>query len=104
MQIIIVTSSEGYPVCPCGGQNHGSLQSLLTVPVYPFGTWGGRPGNQRAQKVLDKLDFTTFCGYKFRSSSAKGARRSSSPRAPNELKSALALQKECEVISFRTTL
>ncbi|GFW12183.1 hypothetical protein TNCV_5111281 [Trichonephila clavipes] len=67
----IVPLHEGYPVCPCGGQNHGNLQSLFTVPVYPFGTWGGRPGAQRAQKVLNKLDFTTFCGYKFRSSSAK---------------------------------
>ncbi|GFT22458.1 hypothetical protein TNCV_3274251 [Trichonephila clavipes] len=37
----------------------------------------------------DELDLTSFSGYKFRSASAKGAYRSSAPRARNQLKSAL---------------
>ncbi|GFU49868.1 hypothetical protein TNCV_4686331 [Trichonephila clavipes] len=35
----------------------------------------------------DKLDLTRFSGYKFRSTSAKGACRSFAPRAQSELKS-----------------
>ncbi|GFW91748.1 hypothetical protein TNCV_4501671 [Trichonephila clavipes] len=58
---------------------------FVAVPVYPLGAQG--PGE--AQKAPDKLDFTRFPGYKFRSSSAKGACRSSTPRTRNELKSAL---------------
>ncbi|GFW94729.1 hypothetical protein TNCV_4247691 [Trichonephila clavipes] len=38
---------------------------------------------------LDKLALTTFSANKFRSTSAKGARRFSTPRARNELKPAL---------------
>ncbi|GFU00786.1 uncharacterized protein TNCV_4819331 [Trichonephila clavipes] len=59
---------------------------LLTVPVYPLGTQG--PG--AVQKSPDKLDLTRFSGYKFRFSCAKGACKSSAPRARNELKLALA--------------
>ncbi|GFV14104.1 hypothetical protein TNCV_525801 [Trichonephila clavipes] len=44
----------------------------------------------RLPRGPDKLDFTRFSGNKFRSASAKGACRSSAPRARNELKSALA--------------
>ncbi|GFT22901.1 hypothetical protein TNCV_1857211 [Trichonephila clavipes] len=44
------------------------------------------------QKGLENLDLTRFSGYKFRSSSAKGARRSSAPRARNGLKPALDLR------------
>ncbi|GFY26706.1 hypothetical protein TNCV_2880341 [Trichonephila clavipes] len=39
----------------------------------------------------DKLDLTRFSVYKFRSSNAKGACRSSVPRAQNEPKSALLI-------------
>ncbi|GFU17975.1 hypothetical protein TNCV_318661 [Trichonephila clavipes] len=45
----------------------------------------------RARKCPDKLDSTRFSGCKFRSSSAKGASRSSAPRTRNELKSALTV-------------
>ncbi|GFU75740.1 hypothetical protein TNCV_1652001 [Trichonephila clavipes] len=47
----------------------------------------GRLG--RAPRGRDKLNFARFSAYKFRSSSAKRACRSSAPRARNELKSAL---------------
>ncbi|GFU89707.1 hypothetical protein TNCV_2265971 [Trichonephila clavipes] len=46
-------------------------------------------GPGEAQKGQDKLELAPFSGYKFRSSSTKGACRSSAPRARNELKSAL---------------
>ncbi|GFY00738.1 hypothetical protein TNCV_2141301 [Trichonephila clavipes] len=46
-------------------------------------------GPGRAQKALDKLDLTRFCGNKFQSTSTKGFRRSFAPRARNELKPAL---------------
>ncbi|GFW13353.1 hypothetical protein TNCV_4283811 [Trichonephila clavipes] len=42
-------------------------------------------------KYQDKLDLIKFSGNKFRSSSAKGACRSSAPRARNYLESALLL-------------
>ncbi|GFW24785.1 hypothetical protein TNCV_1960521 [Trichonephila clavipes] len=42
----------------------------------------------------DKLDLTRFSSYKFRSSSAKRARRTFAPTARNELKSALILSAE----------
>ncbi|GFV37888.1 hypothetical protein TNCV_2663011 [Trichonephila clavipes] len=44
---------------------------------------------ERAPKGPDKLDLIRFSGYKFRSSSAQRACRSSAPRARNELKSTL---------------
>ncbi|GFV83933.1 hypothetical protein TNCV_1479351 [Trichonephila clavipes] len=49
----------------------------------------GRLG--QAPMVPDKLDFTRFSGNKLRSTNAKGAYRSSTPRARNELKPALVV-------------
>ncbi|GFV55154.1 transposable element Tcb2 transposase [Trichonephila clavipes] len=46
----------------------------------------GSQGLGGSQKGLDKLDLTRFSGYKFPSSSAKEACRSSAPRARIELK------------------
>ncbi|GFS60525.1 hypothetical protein TNCV_3580291 [Trichonephila clavipes] len=44
-----------------------------------------------ASRSPDKLDLTRFSGYKFRPSCAKGACRSSAPRARNELNPALVM-------------
>ncbi|GFY06806.1 hypothetical protein TNCV_482111 [Trichonephila clavipes] len=44
---------------------------------------------QKGLKGPDKLNLTRCSGYKFRSASAKGARRCSAPRARNELKPGL---------------
>ncbi|GFV62542.1 hypothetical protein TNCV_3867231 [Trichonephila clavipes] len=62
--------------------------SLEPKPVlaYPFGSWGEHSGDRGPYK----LDLNRFNGYKFRSSSAKVARRSLAPRARNKLKSTLA--------------
>ncbi|GFV69122.1 hypothetical protein TNCV_2906021 [Trichonephila clavipes] len=49
----------------------------------------GRLG--RAPRGPDKLDFTRFSGYKFRSTSAKVSSKSSVPRTRNELKLAFHL-------------
>ncbi|GFT13642.1 hypothetical protein TNCV_3831131 [Trichonephila clavipes] len=52
------------------------------------------PGNGKTRKIRnprsDMLDLSRFSVYKSRSTSANGARRSSAPRARNELKPALS--------------
>ncbi|GFU25788.1 hypothetical protein TNCV_5103641 [Trichonephila clavipes] len=51
----------------------------VEVQIYTLGAWGGNSG---ARKGTDKLDFTGF-------KKAKGAHRSSAPRARNYFKPAL---------------
>ncbi|GFS73187.1 hypothetical protein TNCV_4571131 [Trichonephila clavipes] len=55
-----------------------------------FMHWALEADVQRPEKNLDNLDFNRFSGYKFRSASAKGACRSSAPRARKELRWELA--------------
>ncbi|GFV53760.1 transposable element P transposase [Trichonephila clavipes] len=71
-----------------GANYHVTVQEILQsenklrikMPVYHLGAGTQGP---------DKLDLTRFSGYKFKSSNAKVASRSSAPRSQNELKSAL---------------
>ncbi|GFV28150.1 hypothetical protein TNCV_678381 [Trichonephila clavipes] len=64
---------------------------IRSVPVYPLGAWGEHPGvrSPEGARGPEKLDLTRLSGYRFRSASAKGARRSSAQRVRNELKPAL---------------
>ncbi|GFT13646.1 hypothetical protein TNCV_3831171 [Trichonephila clavipes] len=66
------------------------VESLVSLDQW-FIHWALGAGAQEPGLGLDlrgpnKLDFTRFSGYKFRSASPKGSRRSSAPRARNELK------------------
>ncbi|GFX40844.1 transposable element Tcb2 transposase [Trichonephila clavipes] len=75
---------------PClKDQRSSNFIDSWTVPVYPLGSWGGC---SEARKDPDKLDLNRISGYKFPSSSTKGARRSFAPGARYELKSALLMK------------
>ncbi|GFY19816.1 hypothetical protein TNCV_4649861 [Trichonephila clavipes] len=58
---------------------------------------------ERVPRNPDKLSLARFSGYEFQSTSAKGASIASTPRARNELKSALPLKKFLIQSSLRTS-
>ncbi|GFV06721.1 hypothetical protein TNCV_1611341 [Trichonephila clavipes] len=67
----------------------GRVRSSFGLSTGCLGRASRSPGTGSVLKGPDKLDLIGFSGYKFRSASVKKARRSSAPRARNELKSAL---------------
>ncbi|GFT04879.1 hypothetical protein TNCV_4712531 [Trichonephila clavipes] len=75
------TTKSLHPIKLTAWRTSTLCQSGKTIPIDSAGL-----------SIGDKLDLARFSGYKFRSSNAKGAYRSSAPRARNELKSALPIE------------